>query len=142
MDYVYLCAAAFAAGVVNSLAGGGTLLTFPALLAVLPPTDASRVVANVTSTVAARPRIVSRRVGLPAGTQLGAPLGEFTHLAEPCRRRRRALLVVVLPASYFSRLVPWLILTATVLFSFNRCSLGRSGSASHTRNRPRPAAAY
>ena len=42
-----LCLAALAAGIMNSIAGGGTLLTFPALLSVVPP-----VVANATSTVA------------------------------------------------------------------------------------------
>src|SRR5205085_5624813 len=32
-----LCLAALAAGIMNSIAGGGTLLTFPALLSVVPP---------------------------------------------------------------------------------------------------------
>jgi uncharacterized membrane protein YfcA len=50
MDVV-LFAAAFAAGVVNSIAGGGTLLTFPALLSAGLPA----VTANATSTVALVP---------------------------------------------------------------------------------------
>ena len=33
--YAFLCASAFVAGVINSVAGGGTLLTFPALMTVL-----------------------------------------------------------------------------------------------------------
>ena len=48
-----LCLSALAAGVVNSLAGGGTLLTFPALVAALSALGMSsseaKVVANATS---------------------------------------------------------------------------------------------
>ena len=44
--YGSLCVAAFAAGAVNAIAGGGTLLTFPTLLSVHTPD----VVANATST--------------------------------------------------------------------------------------------
>jgi len=56
-ELVWLCLAALAAGAVNSIAGGGTLLTFPALLAglsLLGAADAA-VVANATSTVALVP---------------------------------------------------------------------------------------
>ena len=56
-ELVWLCLAALAAGAVNSIAGGGTLLTFPALLAglfYLGAADAA-VVANATSTVALVP---------------------------------------------------------------------------------------
>lgn len=49
---LWLGASALAAGAINSVAGGGTLLTFPALLAALAPleTEAARF-ANATSTV-------------------------------------------------------------------------------------------
>src|SRR5262249_51995031 len=50
-----LCLSALAAGVMNALAGGGTLLTFPALLLALPPGGTSPVIANATSTVALVP---------------------------------------------------------------------------------------
>ena len=53
--YVLLCLAALAAGIMNSIAGGGTLLTFPALLAA----GISPVVANATSTVALVPGSLS-----------------------------------------------------------------------------------
>ena len=48
--YLFLCLSAFLAGVVNSIAGGGTLLTFPALMAVVTPVEA-----NGTSTFALVP---------------------------------------------------------------------------------------
>ncbi len=54
-DTLLLCAAAVIAGVVNSVAGGGTLLTFPALLYVLGESGDMAVVANATSTIALFP---------------------------------------------------------------------------------------
>ncbi|WP_322806500.1 TSUP family transporter, partial [Thermanaerothrix sp.] len=51
LAYLSIALAAVAAGAVNALAGGGTLITFPALMAVGVPA----VVANVTNTVALLP---------------------------------------------------------------------------------------
>src|SRR3954451_15500174 len=56
--YAFLCASAFLAGVMNSVAGGGTLLTFPALTALV-----SGAVANGTSTVALLPGSFAGAVG-------------------------------------------------------------------------------
>jgi len=50
-QYVLIALAAVAAGAVNALAGGGTLITFPTLTAVGLPA----VAANVTNTVALSP---------------------------------------------------------------------------------------
>ncbi len=121
---VVLCAAAVAAGMINSVAGGGTLLTFPALMEVfrLSPTAAvllngAGVMANGTSTVALLPgsavaaweyRRDFRQAGLwfawlLAPSVIGGLAG--------------ALLVTELPPGIFDRLVPWLILTAAVLFA-------------------------
>jgi len=120
MDYVKLCLAAFLAGVVNALAGGGTLLTFPTLISVLSPQVGSAVagvLANGTSTTALVPASLGsawafrrelyhlRRflVWLLPPSIVGAAIG--------------TLLVTRLPPEYFNRLVPWLILTAAVLFA-------------------------
>lgn len=105
-----LCLSAFAAGVMNSVAGGGTLLTFPALLAVVPPA-----VANATSTVALLP-----------GSFAGA-LGYRQELAASKRFVKRMFLpslaggflgagLVLVDQEAFKTLVPWLILTAALLF--------------------------
>ena len=48
IEAIALAAAAAAAGAVNAVAGGGTLITFPALLAFGTPS----IVANATSTLA------------------------------------------------------------------------------------------
>lgn len=108
--YAFLCASAFLAGVMNSVAGGGTLLTFPALTGVV-----TAAVANGTSTVALLP-----------GSFAGA-LGYRRELWE-CRRFVARMIVPSLAGGFlgawlvgkdqdaFARLVPWLILTAAVLF--------------------------
>ena len=54
ITWLWLCLSALAAGVMNSFAGGGTLLTFPTLLAIVKP-----VTANATSTVALVPGSVA-----------------------------------------------------------------------------------
>ena len=51
LDFILIGAAAFAAGGINALAGGGTLITFPVLTALGIPA----VAANVTNTVALCP---------------------------------------------------------------------------------------
>ena len=105
-----LCVSAFFAGAMNSIAGGGTLLTFPALTSVV-----SAAFANGTSTIALMP-------GSFAGT-----LGYRKELWE-CRKFALRMLVPSLVGGYvgadlvgrdqeaFADLVPWLILTAAVLF--------------------------
>ena len=101
----------------NSLAGGGTLLTFPALLAALSPLGSeAAVVANATSTVALAP---------------GSLAGAWGYRKEMRAARRwtliltppslvgggiGTLLVTRLHPHIFDTLVPWLILTAVVLF--------------------------
>ncbi len=58
-DYFVLCVMAVLAGAINAIAGGGTLLTFPALVSVLGSAPDMQVIANATNTVAsvpARPR--------------------------------------------------------------------------------------
>jgi uncharacterized membrane protein YfcA len=117
-DYFWLCLAALAAGGVNALAGGGTLLTFPTLIGILSRyfPQSAEVLANGTSTVALVP------------ASLGSAWGFRRELAE-----LRTLLVWLLPPSliggmigsllvtrlperYFAALVPWLILAAATLF--------------------------
>lgn len=112
-DYLLAAAAALVAGAINALAGGGTLVTFPALLALGVPA----VAANVTNTVALCPGYV------------GGTLAQRGDL----RGQRRRLLRVV-PAAIlggvaggwlllltgervFRGLVPWLVLVASLLLA-------------------------
>jgi len=112
-SYVFVCLAAAAAGFVNALAGGGTLISFPVLTAVGIPA----VVANVTNTVALVPGY------------LGATFAQMKDL-----RGQRTRLIFYLPAAVlggilggilllntgerlFRDLVPFLILLASLLLA-------------------------
>lgn len=113
-----LCSAAFVAGAVNSIAGGGTLLTFPALTWILGPSAASAVIANATSTVALFPGSIAAAWGYRREM---AGLGQwFLPLMIPSivGSAIGTWLVVTQPAQNFQNLVPWLILTAVLLFLF------------------------
>jgi uncharacterized membrane protein YfcA len=110
--YVPLIGTALAAGVINALAGGGTLLTFPALTALIAPT-----LANGTSTVALLPGSLASAWGYRRESKAVRHWAWL--LAGPSFLGSLAgtLLVTRLPAKYFENSVPWLILAATVLFA-------------------------
>lgn len=141
LEYLLVGLAAGAAGAVNALAGGGTLISFPALLAVgVPP-----VAANVTNTVSLTPGY------------LGATAAQLRDLRG--QRRRMWLLLPVSAVgglaggilllhtgeSTFRALVPWLILAASGLLAVQepvkRWAAARveARSAEDGRTRHRPA---
>lgn len=115
MEYVFLCASAFAAGAVNALAGGGTLLTFPALLGA---PGANAVMANATSTVALVPGSLAGAWGFRRELLSATSWARLLIWPSVLGGAIGSLLVVLLPERYFAHLVPWLILTATLLFAF------------------------
>jgi hypothetical protein len=108
---VLLFVSALAAGAINSVAGGGTLLTFPALLSVVPS-----VVANATSTVALVPGSLAGAWGYRSELRGNGRWALL--LAGPCVLGgvAGALLVTRLEERYFALVVPWLVLGATLLF--------------------------
>lgn len=115
--YLILCASAVAAGIVNAVAGGGTLLTFPVLLAALGSTDQATVIANATSTVALVPGSIASIWGYRREVihmRRWAILLAWPSLIGGCVG---SLLVILQPASVFATLVPWLILAAALLFA-------------------------
>ncbi|MDP9170639.1 MAG: sulfite exporter TauE/SafE family protein, partial [Acidobacteriota bacterium] len=113
LHYLAAFLAAFLAGAINSVAGGGTLVTFPVLLWLGLPS----VTANATNTVAIWPG------------SLGSLWGFRRELAQTDSSMRwliipsllgggtGALLLRLTPPGIFDRLVPFLILFATVLFT-------------------------
>src|SRR6516162_10732932 len=104
--YVWLAVAALAAGVVNSIAGGGTLLTFPALLAVVTP-----VVANGTSTVALVTGSVSAAWGFRRDLHTVRRWIPFLIVPSLLGGYIGSRLVTQLDKRYFDALVPWLVLS-------------------------------
>jgi uncharacterized membrane protein YfcA len=113
IDFVLVGFAAVAAGAINALAGGGTLITFPTLLAIgVPP-----ITANVTNTVALCPGFIG---------------GILAQLKDLAGQRRRfwvflsasaiggvigSILLLCTGERAFMALVPFLILTASCLLS-------------------------
>ena len=116
MHFFLIGVASFLAGVMNSIAGGGTLLTFPSLIAL----GLSPLAANATSTVALVPGALTSMAGyrdeltgagrwatgLTLPSLLGGGLG--------------AWLLLHTPAATFGLVVPWLVLSATALFVVQR----------------------
>lgn len=113
-DAALLFASAVAGGAINSVAGGGSFFTFPALVFTGMPSIA----ANATSTMAVWPgslasvvayrddvRAARRHLpGLLAMSLAGGLVGAFVLLRTP--------------QPVFDRLLPWLLLFATAVFAF------------------------
>jgi len=108
-----LAGAGFGAGAVNAVAGGGSLISFPALLAAGYPSVAANVTNSIAlvpgylgGTLAYRPELAGQRERIRALAPtacLGAAAG--------------AALLLVSPASLFEAIVPWLIIAACLLLA-------------------------
>jgi uncharacterized membrane protein YfcA len=105
-------AAAFVAGAINSVAGGGTLVSFPTLIWL----GLNSITANATSTVAIWPGTVGSMFGYRRELRAAEP--RFLALIIPSLIGGivGAILLRLTPSSVFDKLVPFLILFATVLF--------------------------
>ena len=123
---VVAAAAGGLAGIVNAMAGGGTLITYPSLLLI----GHGPIVANTTSTLALWPGYVAASFGFRpnlAGTRrmalvLAAPslAGGFTG----------ALLLLTTPAHVFQAVVPALVFGATLLLAWQGGSVDRPAEPS------------
>lgn len=110
LTWLLLCASAFAAGAVNAIAGGGTLLTFPSLLSVLNP-----VFANATSTAALLPGSLASGWGYRQ--ELSRMRHHLMRLWPPSLIGGiiGSLLLTRMPERIFAHAVPWLLVGASVL---------------------------
>lgn len=114
-DMLLIGAGAFAAGAANSVAGGGTFFSFPALLAVgVPP-----VVANASNSVALWPGSLTGawayRLELSRYQRYLLPMG----LASLLGGIAGGLLLLAAGDARFAALIPWLLAFATLLFAFS-----------------------
>jgi len=136
LHWLWLTVAAFLAGLINAVAGGGSFLLFPALLAmrILP------VQANATNTVALWPgqltSIVAYRRDIGQNARLVGPMA----LAGLLGGTLGALVLLVTPQLTFLHQVPWLLLFAASIFALsgpvNRW-LQRRQTNPHAPRRPR-----
>jgi uncharacterized membrane protein YfcA len=108
-----IAAAAFAAGLINSIAGGGTLVSFPALLW----TGRDAVLANATSTVALWPASLAGVFGFRRELKGGARNVLLFGVPSLLGGVVGAVLLLRTPSATFARLVPFLILFATLLLA-------------------------
>lgn len=109
-----LLGAAFAAGALNAVAGGGSFLTMPVLVfAGMPP-----VAANATGTVALLPGYISGVLGFRE--DLEAPAGLSMPMLITLSLTGGAIgacLLLVTEDRTFNKIVPWLLMVATLLFA-------------------------
>jgi uncharacterized membrane protein YfcA len=112
---VFLLVAGLVAGTVNAVAGGGSLLVFPALLAVgLPP-----LAANVTNSVAQWPGYAGTVFGARNELRGQRPRVLSTIGVAVIGSGVGTALLLVLPGSVFNAVVPGLVLLAALLLALS-----------------------
>jgi len=127
-----LVASSIGAGVMNAMAGGGTILTYPTLLFL----GESAIVANATSTIALWPGAAASMWGYRS--EVSTHRAWLTTLLVPSLLGGAvgAILLLRTPKQSFERLAPFLILLATLLF-LAQGALSRSSAAQAARPRSR-----
>jgi len=122
-----LLAASAAGGIMNALAGGGTLLTFPTLVFLGMPA----IQANATSTVALLPGAATSMAGYRR--EVGEHRQWLKTLLVPSLAGGAlgSVLLLLTPERTFARLAPFLVLFATLLFLFQVLSSRRQGHPEH-----------
>lgn len=113
-EYGLIIVAAFFAGILNAIAGGGSFLTFPALVYIgIPP-----VPANATSAVAVFPGYLSSTLGYIEEIKAFDRKQLWQLVLMACAGGvAGAMLLLITPGELFRGLAPWLLLLATLLFA-------------------------
>lgn len=113
LEALLVACAGFLGGAVNALAGGGSLISFPALVAVGYPA----VTANVTNSLAMWPGYASSSVAFRS--ELSARRDELRALGITATLGGVAgsVLLLGLPSEVFDALVPWCVLLASLLLA-------------------------
>src|SRR5580658_1757657 len=120
---IFLFFAAAIAGSLNALAGGGSFISFPALLFIGVPA----VPANATNTVALWPGLAAsaiaylKRLSVPLRLLIPLPVTSVVG------GWAGALLLLNTPQHTFLHLIPWLLLSGTLLFAFGNKIRGIAG---------------
>ena len=121
-SYLLLILAAFGAGLVNAVAGGGSFLTFPALVF----TGVPSIIANASSTVALIPGSMASAWAYRSDFKRAANFPFWPAMVVSLLGGiAGALLLLLTPQRTFDSMIPWLMLAATVLFALGpRVSVG------------------
>src|SRR5580658_3290408 len=124
LQLLWLPVASFLAGALNTVAGGGSFLSLPALLSAMKGSGVGSVSAQATNNVALWPgqltSVFAYRDDLKSHIKRLLPLS----LASLVGGVAGALLLVITPSSRFLYLLPWLLLFAAVMFVLSE-PLGR-----------------
>jgi uncharacterized protein len=122
---IFILVASLLGGALNAIAGGGSFIAFPALLVTgIPP-----IPANATNTIAmwtgaaASTGAYRRQLNIPV--RVMAPLVASSVVGGLIG----AVLLLRTPAHTFLRMLPWLMLAATLLFTFGK-KLARTNTSS------------
>jgi uncharacterized protein len=113
LGFAGLLLAAVAAGIVNSVAGGGSLISFPSLVAFGQPA----IPANATNTAALWPGTLSSAVAYRRDTLFHCDLLLTLLLPSLIGGLLGAMVLVATPPALFDHVVPFLVLFATLLFT-------------------------
>lgn len=128
---VLLCGAGLLGGLVNSIAGGGSLLVFPALVA----TGLGTVAANVTNSIALWPGYVGTLFGLGSLVNTQARRARELALVSCIGAAAGCAVLLLTPTRAFTVVVPFLVISASLLVAAQPAVARRIGE-SHT-SRPR-----
>jgi uncharacterized membrane protein YfcA len=113
LGLIGLFVAGVTAGAINSVAGGGTLVSFPSLVAFGEP----EIVSNATNTTAMWPGSLSSAVGYKQDTRIEHGLLALLVIPSLIGGLLGAEILVVTPEQTFRSVVPILVLFATLLFA-------------------------
>jgi uncharacterized membrane protein YfcA len=132
LETVVIIIAAVIAGMINSIAGGGTLISFPALLWI----GRDPIVANATNSVALWPGSLAGMVGFRQ--ELSTIRRWLVLLTIPALIGGicGALLLLRTPSPVFERIVPLLILGATLLFAAQEMITRKLGAIARAHENP------
>jgi uncharacterized membrane protein YfcA len=135
--WIWLVTASFLAGVLNAVAGGGSFLSFPAMMGmgVLP------VQANATNTVAIWPGQLTSIAAYRNEVRRNLPLAWIMGIAGLIGGTVGAIVLLITPQKTFLHLVPWLLLVAASIFAVSgpvsRWLERRKGSIAGATHAPR-----
>ncbi|MEO5923403.1 MAG: sulfite exporter TauE/SafE family protein [Bryobacteraceae bacterium] len=115
-SFLLLLSTALVGGIANALAGGGTFLVFPALVL----TGLDPIVANATSAATMLPGGAASAWVYRKGSTYDRTLLRALMVASILGGITGSILVLLTPSARFAKLVPYLMLSAALVFTFSK----------------------